>query len=93
MYAGFWRRFAAYFVDGLVLLVPSALIGWALSGDHASALAAQVALGWLYTASLESGQGEAASEMAEYKEMLSAFIQDDDASLSNEGSASGSSKK
>ena len=26
-YAGFWRRFAARFIDGLILIIPSLLIG------------------------------------------------------------------
>lgn len=26
-YSGFWRRFAAYFIDGLILIVPSLAVG------------------------------------------------------------------
>jgi hypothetical protein len=52
LYAGFWRRAAAYFVDGLVLVVPGTIIGFVLHADRGLATIGQILLYWLYTALL-----------------------------------------
>lgn len=66
-YAGFWRRFVAYFIDILVLLVPTFLLGL-LFGVALGGLseAAQVGLGnligfvtsWVYFALMESSSAQ-----------------------------------
>ena len=58
-YAGFWRRFAAILIDGMILgLVSGALadifFGW---GDRGGGLAALVS--WLYYAGMESSHYQA----------------------------------
>ena len=62
-YAGFWKRFAAAFIDGLVLSVGSVLVGflWGFAGaieDPAEvegmAAVLGVLLGWVYFAVMES---------------------------------------
>jgi uncharacterized RDD family membrane protein YckC len=59
LYAGFWRRAAAYVVDGFVLLIPGLVMGYFLGNDQVLALIGQVVLYWLYTALLESGAMQA----------------------------------
>jgi uncharacterized RDD family membrane protein YckC len=70
-YAGFWRRFAAMFVDGLVLFFPDAIMRVLMglptalsmqvprddySGRLAVALAVSTAAWWLYCGLLESSR-------------------------------------
>lgn len=57
LYAGFWRRFAAYVVDALVLLIPN--IGIAMVLDGLAATLGQVLVFWIYKAGLESGARQA----------------------------------
>jgi len=59
LYAGFWRRGAAYFMDGLVLLIPAWIIGWVLHDNAVLSFVGQLVLYWLYTALLESSATQA----------------------------------
>lgn len=57
VFGTFWERFAAAFIDGIILIVPSFFISvfWnTTSGDFVS-----IVIGWLYSALLESGEGQA----------------------------------
>lgn len=64
-YAGFWKRFAASFVDGIVLYIASlglAIVGTFISADSGLALlmtAIEVLMGWLYYALMESSDSGA----------------------------------
>lgn len=51
-YAGFWRRFAAYVIDAIILSIPSLVAGGALS--MSGALGAGVILGLIYYPVFES---------------------------------------
>jgi uncharacterized RDD family membrane protein YckC len=64
-YAGFWERFAAAFIDGLVLMVINFFISFLFGGSHLAGKAvgvtyniggsfAQIVAGWLYCALQES---------------------------------------
>jgi len=55
LYAGFWRRGAAYFMDGLVLLIPAWIIGWVLHDNAVLSFVGQLVLYWLYTALIVVG--------------------------------------
>src|SRR5689334_1605388 len=75
MYAGFWRRFAAIFIDGIIIGIASAIISGVLSfalisvavtrgpGAAAAALLVQIAISftaqWLYYALMESSSNQA----------------------------------
>jgi uncharacterized RDD family membrane protein YckC len=59
LYAGFWRRVAASFLDSLVLLIPSVAIHYGLGRHPWAALAASAALSWIYKAGLESSARQA----------------------------------
>jgi uncharacterized RDD family membrane protein YckC len=52
--AGFWRRFAALFVDGLVLFIPSIIVVLLL-GQGAGAQAISTLIGLAYYVTLEGG--------------------------------------
>lgn len=56
-YASFWERFAAAFIDGLILVIPSFAIQY-LFGRGPSFLI-NMAIGWLYSALQESGPQQA----------------------------------
>jgi uncharacterized RDD family membrane protein YckC len=71
-YGGFWIRFVAAFIDGIILLVPQLILGFVLgmllgsSGGSESAAAAGglaqllgIVIGWLYYAKLESSEKQA----------------------------------
>jgi len=69
-YAGFWKRFAAYIVDNLVLFVPGFVIGFVIGFVYVrvfeTAKGAQILgqifgifLGWLYFAIMESSAKQA----------------------------------
>jgi uncharacterized RDD family membrane protein YckC len=74
-YAGFWRRFAAYFLDGLLLALPCEALSLAISLPFAAASEGQlgdaqgtfmavrslttVLLAWLYFALMESSPHQA----------------------------------
>jgi uncharacterized RDD family membrane protein YckC len=56
-YATFWNRFAAAFIDGLILLIPGTILKYTLplGGYYFCSLA----IGWLYAAIQESGVNQA----------------------------------
>src|SRR5437870_2111715 len=58
LYAGFWRRAAAAFVDGLVLFVPNVVVGLLLPREWL-ALVIQVGIGVVYYAFLHSSESGA----------------------------------
>ncbi len=51
-YAGFWRRFAASFIDGIILWIPGAFLGYLVPGP--GAYGAGFLLGFLYRPFFES---------------------------------------
>lgn len=62
IYASFWERFGAAFIDGLILLVPNLIITFAFrNGGSGSALGSllNIAISWLYAALQESGPHQA----------------------------------
>jgi uncharacterized RDD family membrane protein YckC len=52
-YAGFWRRFAASIIDGIVMMIPGFIAGIVFSGTGVSAVIGFV-LGFLYKPFFES---------------------------------------
>jgi uncharacterized RDD family membrane protein YckC len=58
LYAGFWRRAAAYVVDSLILLIPSFAITLIVQ-DPGLGLLLEAVMWWLYSALMESGEGQA----------------------------------
>jgi uncharacterized RDD family membrane protein YckC/Tfp pilus assembly major pilin PilA len=59
MYAGFWRRVAASFVDGLILTIPGVVLGLVLRGSPGLSFLIQVLIGFLYYTLLHSSQAQA----------------------------------
>ena len=65
MYAGFWRRFAAAILDGLILGVVTLPLNLAFGGDDGYTAASSgvqsisTVLGWLYYALMESSAKQA----------------------------------
>jgi uncharacterized RDD family membrane protein YckC len=57
IYGGFWERFGAAFLDGLILLVPSLILQYTVSRELYLVLA--ILINWLYYASQESGAAQA----------------------------------
>lgn len=57
VYASFWERFGAAFLDGLILIIPNYILKFIFG--EISAIPASIALSWLYTALMESGNGQA----------------------------------
>ena len=53
-YAGFWQRFAASFLDGLIMIIPALIFNYVIKIPIASTV-----IGWLYFALLESGPSQA----------------------------------
>ena len=56
VYAGFWERFAAVILDGLILLIPNLLLKYSL-GPYS--LLVTLIVSWLYAALQESGVSQA----------------------------------
>ena len=56
-YAGFWERFGAAFLDGLILMIPNITIQYLLG--QGNALIFNLVLSWLYYALQESGPAQA----------------------------------
>lgn len=56
VYASFWERFGAVFIDGLILIVPNYLLQYTM-GIAGSLLS--IVMYWLYAAFMESGSGQA----------------------------------
>jgi uncharacterized RDD family membrane protein YckC len=54
IYAGFWRRSAAFILDGIVLWVPNFLLGMVLPGSTAATFFAALFLGLAYYAGMHS---------------------------------------
>ena len=62
VFAGFWRRFAAYFVDGLLLVIPSFVAGFVLALINSNPwlnYAASIVIAWLYYALFHSSTMQA----------------------------------
>lgn len=63
IYAGFWARFFAYFIDGLIMIVPLLILRYLISGglSDSSGVSGIVELvaAWLYYALQESGPKQA----------------------------------
>lgn len=61
VYASFWWRFAAAFIDGLILLIPSYLFPYLLNGDNEYGIGnlVSILISWLYFALQESGVNQA----------------------------------
>ena len=57
VYGGFWERFGAAFIDGLILILPGYLLIY-IAGDGLGNVLSLV-MNWLYYASLESGATQA----------------------------------
>ena len=57
IYGGFWDRFGAAFLDGLILLVPNLLITFTIGPGAGDVLA--LAIAWLYSALMESSPSQA----------------------------------
>jgi len=57
VYGGFWERFGAAFLDGLLLIIPNYLLIY-IAGDGWGNVLSLV-MSWLYYASLESGTNQA----------------------------------
>ncbi len=55
-YAGFWRRFAAAFLDGLIVVAVSFILS---RGSRGASESLSIVLGWLYYALLESSKRQA----------------------------------
>ena len=57
IYGGFWERFGAAFIDGIILLIPNLLLTYMMPGLGGSLIS--LIIGWLYSAVMESGEGQA----------------------------------
>lgn len=57
IYAGFWERFGAAFIDGIVLILPNLFFTYAIGPGVGDVLS--IVVGWLYFALMESGSGQA----------------------------------
>ncbi|MGZ8558538.1 MAG: RDD family protein [Chitinophagaceae bacterium] len=57
VYGGFWERFGAAFLDGLILIIPNYIL-LVIGGDVFGNILSLV-MSWLYYASLESGTAQA----------------------------------
>jgi uncharacterized RDD family membrane protein YckC len=68
-YAGFWRRFGAFWIDGILLMIAGMLVQLAMGLDFFdrsltdprawAASGISFLMGWFYSAFLESGKGQA----------------------------------
>lgn len=56
IYAGFWRRFIAAFIDGIVLAIIGAVLGYAFGGDLIVGYAVNTVLGILYFGVFDSSE-------------------------------------
>jgi uncharacterized RDD family membrane protein YckC len=57
VYGGFWERFGAAFIDGLILIIPNYLLIY-IAGDGLGNVLSLV-MSWLYYAYMESGTTQA----------------------------------
>ncbi len=56
-YGTFWERFAAAFIDGLILMIPNLILRYGI-GDVTGELL-NIVVNWLYFAMMESGTNQA----------------------------------
>jgi len=56
-YAGFWERFFAALIDGIILIIPSYILQY-IFGDIPGSLLS-IVLNWIYYATMESGVSQA----------------------------------
>jgi len=54
VYAGFWARFGASVLDGLIVGIPMALVNYGLFGGNRLIFLNNLLVGWLYSALQES---------------------------------------
>ncbi|MEY3002715.1 MAG: hypothetical protein RLZZ428_1090 [Pseudomonadota bacterium] len=69
IYAGFWKRFAAYIIDFFVLFIPSFIIGFTIGMTYGNILTTDeleglnnlvgIVISWLYWAVMESSPKQA----------------------------------
>ncbi|MGC4037314.1 MAG: RDD family protein [Chitinophagaceae bacterium] len=57
VYATFWERFAATFIDGIILIIPGLIVQYMLGKDISNL--ANLVIGWLYYALQESSPTQA----------------------------------
>jgi uncharacterized RDD family membrane protein YckC len=64
--SGFWRRFGAVIIDGLVLAIPDAIIIYVLfKNNHAAGQGVTTLISWIYGMLLEgSARGQTVGKMA-----------------------------
>ncbi len=66
VYGGFWERFAAAIIDGIILYIPVALLQYSMGGpaqEFSAMMLSQniiaVSIQWIYFAIMESGNNQA----------------------------------
>jgi uncharacterized RDD family membrane protein YckC/Tfp pilus assembly major pilin PilA len=59
LYAGFWRRAAAFILDGVILVLPNAMIGWYLGSEDWMPFGISILLGCAYYAGFHSSAAQA----------------------------------
>src|SRR5690349_20709863 len=59
VYASFWQRFFAAFIDGFILLIPNYIFRYMFGRESLNYYIAGIILGWLYGALMESGSWQA----------------------------------
>ncbi|GAC1417653.1 MAG: hypothetical protein NVS1B13_01840 [Flavisolibacter sp.] len=59
VYAGFWERFGAAVLDGLILIIPNYLLQLWMGNGPATYYFISILIRWLYDALQESGQNQA----------------------------------
>ncbi|GAB4335846.1 MAG: RDD family protein [Flammeovirgaceae bacterium] len=57
-YAGFWVRFVASFIDGLILIIPNLLLIFLIEDQIIESIVSYIAF-WPYYAIMESGESQA----------------------------------
>ena len=85
VYARFWARFGASFIDGLILLVPNLIVQYLTPDNLYTRLFIEAIIGWLYSALQESGPSMATIG----KRALSIKVTDLDGNRITFGQASG----
>lgn len=59
VYASFWQRFFAAFIDGFILLIPNYIFQFMFGRETLGDYTASILTGWLYYALMESGSWQA----------------------------------
>lgn len=57
VFGGFWERFAAALLDGIIIAIPQYIIQFAVGQTEGTV--AGLVIGWLYAALMESSEGQA----------------------------------